>query len=158
MKKKITKSCLILIFIITTSCGYKVLDNQSSENYNIKEIKTSGDKRVNFKVKNSLLINSSENNLHSLMMELYTEKKKEIKEKNIKNQITKYEVSLSSYIKIIFLENNQDKEFTVTSSGNFQVADKYSTTLKNEKRLIDDLTNDISDKIKKQINLILNDL
>ena len=92
------------------------------------------------------------------MMELYTEKKKEIKEKNIKNQITKYEVSLSSYIKIIFLENNQDKEFTVTSSGNFQVADKYSTTLKNEKRLIDDLTNDISDKIKKQINLILNDL
>tara|TARA_X000001036_G_scaffold80791_2_gene72624 strand:- start:280 stop:756 length:477 start_codon:yes stop_codon:yes gene_type:complete len=158
MKKKITKSCLILIFIITTSCGYKVLDNQGSENYNIKEIKTSGDKRVNFKVKNSLLINSSENNLHSLMMELYTEKKKEIKEKNIKNQITKYEVSLSSYIKIIFLENNQDKEFTVTSSGNFQVADKYSTTLKNEKRLIDDLTNDISDKIKKQINLILNDL
>ena len=158
MKKKITKSCLILIFIITTSCGYKVLDNQSSENYNIKEIKTSGDKRVNFKVKNSLLINSSENNLHSLMMELYTEKKKEIKEKNIKNQITKYEVSLSSYIKIIFLESNQDKEFTVTSSGNFQVADKYSTTLKNEKRLIDDLTNDISDKIKKQINLILNDL
>ena len=158
MKKKITKSCLILIFIITTSCGYKVLDNQGSENYNIKEIKTSGDKRVNFKVKNSLLINSSENNLHSLMMELYTEKKKEIKEKNIKNQITKYEISLSSYIKIIFLENNQDKEFTVTSSGNFQVADKYSTTLKNEKRLIDDLTNDISDKIKKQINLILNDL
>ena len=158
MKKKITKSCLILIFIITTSCGYKVLDNQGSENYNIKEIKTSGDKRVNFKVKNSLLINSSENNLHSLMMELYTEKKKEIKEKNIKNQITKYEISLSSYIKIIFLESNQDKEFTVTSSGNFQVADKYSTTLKNEKRLIDDLTNDISDKIKKRINLILNDL
>ena len=158
MKKKITKSCLILIFIITTSCGYKVLDNQGSENYNIKEIKTSGDKRVNFKVKNSLLINSSENNLHSLMMELYTEKKKEIKEKNIKNQITKYEVSLSSYIKIIFLESNQDKEFTVTSSGNFQVADKYSTTLKNEKRLIDDLTNNISDKIKKQINLILNDI
>ena len=158
MKKKITKSCLILIFIITTSCGYKVLDNQGSENYNIKEIKTSGDKRVNFKVKNSLLINSSENNLHSLMMELYTEKKKEIEEKNIKNQITKYEISLSSYIKIIFLESNQDKEFTVTSSGNFQVADKYSTTLKNEKRLIDDLTNDISDKIKKQINLILNDL
>ena len=158
MKKKITRSCLILIFIITTSCGYKVLDNQGSENYNIKEIKTSGDKRVNFKVKNSLLINSSENNLHSLMMELYTEKKKEIKEKNIKNQITKYEISLSSYIKIIFLESNQDKEFTVTSSGNFQVADKYSTTLKNEKRLIDDLTNDISDKIKKQINLILNDL
>ena len=50
------------------------------------------------------------------------------------------------------------KEFNIISTGNYQVADKYSTTLKNEKRLIDDLTNDISDKIKKQINLLLNDL
>jgi len=36
-------------------------------------------------------------------------------------------------------------------------ADKYSTTIKNEKRLIEDLTSDISNKIKKKINLITND-
>ena len=158
MKEIIDKFCLIFIFIIFTSCGYKVLDNQGSEDFNIKAIKTSGDSRINFKIKNSLIINSSENKVQSIIMELYTEKNKEVKEKNIKNQITKYQISLSSYIKLNFSENNKKEEFNIVSTGNYQVSDKYSTTLKNEKRLIDDLTNDISDKIKKQINLIINDL
>ena len=158
MKEIIAKFCLILIFIISSSCGYKVLDNQGSENFSITEIKTSGDNRINFKIKNSLIFNYSESKAQSIIMELYTEKKKEVKEKNIKNQITKYQITLSSYVKLNFLENNKKVEFDIISTGNYQVSDKYSSTLKNEKRLIDDLTNDISDKIKKQINLILNDL
>ena len=158
MKETITKFCLILIFVITSSCGYKVLDNQKSEDLNIKEVKTTGDNLINFKIKNSLIINSSESKTESILMELYTEKKKEVKEKNIKNQITKYKITLSSYIKLNFLKNNKTEEFNIISTGDYQVSDKYSSTLKNEKRLIDDLTNDISDKIKKQINLILNDL
>ena len=158
MKEIIAKFCLILIFIISSSCGYKVLDNQGSENFSITEIKTSGDNRINFKIKNSMIINSSESGEQSIVMELYTEKKKKVKEKNIKNQITKYQITLSSYVKLKFSKNNKKKEFNIISTGNYQVSDKYSSTLKNEKRLIDDLTNDISDKIKKQINLILNDL
>ena len=158
MKEIIAKFCLILIFIISSSCGYKVLDNQGSENFSITEIKTSGDNRINFKIKNSLIINSSESKTQSIIMELYTEKNKEVKEKNIKNQITKYQITLSSYVKLKFSKNNKKKEFNIISTGNYQVSDKYSSTLKNEKRLIDDLTNDISDKIKKRINLILNDL
>ena len=158
MKEIIAKFCLILIFIISSSCGYKVLDNQGSENFSITEIKTSGDNRINFKIKNSMIINSSESGEQSIVMELYTEKKKEVKEKNIKNQITKYQITLSSYVKLKFSKNNKKKEFNIISTGNYQVSDKYSSTLKNEKRLIDDLTNDISDKIKKRINLILNDL
>ena len=158
MKEIIAKFCLILIFIISSSCGYKVLDNQGSENFSITEIKTSGDNRINFKIKNSMIINSSESGEQSIVMELYTEKKKEVKEKNIKNQITKYQITLSSYVKLNFSQNNKKVEFNIVSTGNYQVSEKYSSTLKNEKRLIDDLTNDISDKIKKQINLILNDL
>ena len=157
MKEIIAKFCLILIFIISSSCGYKVLDNQGSEDFSIKEIKTSGDNRINFKIKNSLIINSSESKAQSIIMELYTEKNKEVKEKNIKNQITKYQITLNSYVKLNISENNKKEEFNIISTGNYQVSDKYSTTLKNEKRLIDDLTNDVSDKIKKQINLILND-
>ena len=158
MKEIIAKFCLILIFIISSSCGYKVLDNQGSENFSIREMKTSGDNRINFKIKNSMIINSSESKAQSIIMELYTEKKKEVKEKNIKNQITKYQITLSSYVKLKFSKNNKKEEFNIISTGNYQVSDKYSSTLKNEKRLIDDLTNDISDKIKKQINLIINDL
>ena len=158
MKEIIAKFCLILIFIISSSCGYKVLDNQGSENFSITEMKTSGDNRINFKIKNSMIINSSESKAQSIIMELYTEKKKEVKEKNIKNQITKYQITLSSYVKLNFSKDNKKEEFNIISTGNYQVSDKYSSTLKNEKRLIDDLTNDISDKIKKRIDLILNDI
>ena len=158
MTKIITKSCLILLFFITCNCGYKVLDNLESDNFNIKEIKTSGDKRVNFKIKSSLIINSSKDKKNNLILELYTEKKKEIKEKNIKNEITKYQISLSSTVKLDFLENNKKQEFNIISTGDYSVGEKYSTTLKNEKRLIEDLTNDLSNKIKNKINLVLNDL
>ena len=158
MTKIITKSCLILLFFITCNCGYKVLDNLESDNFNIKEIKTSGDKRVNFKIKSSLIINSSKDKKNNLILELYTEKKKEIKEKNIKNEITKYQISLSSAVKLDFLENNKKQEFNIISTGDYSVGQKYSTTLKNEKRLIEDLVNDLSNKIKNKINLVLNDL
>ena len=158
MTKIITRSCLILLFFITFNCGYKVLDNLESNNFNIKEIKTSGDKKVNFKIKSSLIINSSEDKTNNLILELYTEKKKEIKEKNIKNEITKYQISLSSTVKLDFLENNKKQAFNIISTGDYSVDEKYSTTLKNEKRLIEDLANDLSNKIKNKINLVLNDL
>jgi len=157
MTQIINKSFLIVLFLIISNCGYKVLDNLETSNFNIKEINTSGDKRINFKIKNSLIINSSENRTNNLILELNTKKIKNIKEKNIKNEITKYEVSLTSNIKLNFLEKNQKHEFSITSSGDYLAADKYSTTIKNEKRLIDNLTNDVSNKIKNRINLITND-
>ena len=118
MKETIVKFCLILIFIITSSCGYKVLDNQKAEDFTIKEVKTTGDNRINFKIKNSLIINSSESKKQSIIMELYTEKKKEVKEKNIKNQITKYQITLNSYVKLNFSQNNKKVEFNIVSTGN----------------------------------------
>lgn len=148
---------LISIFLLS-SCGYKVLDNSKLKNYNIKEIRTYGDKRVNFSIKNSLALGKFDNAENNLIIEINTKKNKVIKEKNIKNEIAKYEISLSSKIKIDFLEKNKQEEFSVKSTGNYAVSDRYSTTLKNEKRLLENLTNDISNKIQGEINLIINDL
>jgi len=153
----ITRSLLIIFLFITSNCGYKVLDNSEKNIFNIKEIITSGNKRINFKIKNSLIINSSKNRKNSLILELDTKKIKQVKEKNIKNEVTKYEISLKSNIKLSFLDNNKKKEFDIVSIGDYSVADKYSTTLNNEKRIIEDLTNDLAKKITNKINLILND-
>ena len=122
------------------------------------KIETSGNKRINFKIKNNLIVNSSKDKINILNLELNTKKTKTIKEKNIKNEITKYEIALNSNIKLNFLENNEKQEFVVTSIGNYSVSDKYSKTLRNEKRLIDDLTSNLSSQILNKIKLILNDL
>ena len=157
MTQIINRSFLIVLFFVISNCGYKVLNNLETNNFNIKEISTSGDKRINFKIKNNLIIDSSKNKTNNLILKLDTKKIKKIKEKNIKNEITKYEISLISNIKLNFLEKNQEHKFSITSSGDYLAADKYSATLKNEKRLIENLTNDLSDKINKRINLITND-
>ena len=157
MKKNLNKIFLILFLFITSNCGYKVLNNSEINNFNMVQIKSSGDQRINFKIKNILTVNSSKNKENSLVMELSTKKEKKVKEKNIKNEITKYEILLSSRVKLNFLENNIEKEFTVTSTGDYIVGNKYSTTLSNEKRLISNLTEDLSKKIINNINLVLND-
>ena len=157
MTKNINKFLLIFLFIIISSCGYKILDNAETNNFNIKEINSFGDKRINFKIKNSLIVDSMEDRTNNLILELDTKKIKKIKEKNIKNEITKYEISLISNIKLNFLEKNQKHSFSIISTGDYLASDRYSTTLKNEKRLVEDLTNDLSSKIKNRINLVTND-
>ena len=46
----------------------------------------------------------------------------------------------------------------VTSYGDYQVSESYSSDLQSERRLNEDLANDLSSKIRNQILLILNDL
>ena len=158
MKRILIVFYLIITFLMLSNCGYKVLDDTKTNRFSIKEISTSGDKRINFKIKNSLIIDTTNNIANSLIIELDTKKTKNVKEKNIKNEIIKYEVSVISNFKINLLERRKEYTFSVSSNGDYLAADKYSTTLRNEKRLMESLTNDLIDKIKKQINLITNDL
>ena len=48
MKKNLNKIFLILFLFITSNCGYKVLNNSELNNFNMVQIKSSGDQRINF--------------------------------------------------------------------------------------------------------------
>ena len=50
------------------------------------------------------------------------------------------------------------RRINLSNSGNYLVADSYSTTLNNEKKLVDDLIENISEKIQKKISSQLNDI
>ena len=155
--KNLTKILLFFLLTLSYGCGYKVLDSYETKNFNLKEIITTGDKRVNFKIRNSLMLDTEGNKENNVIISLHTEKVKKIKEKNIKNEISKYEITLNTKLKIKIIEKDFQREIDLTSVGDYSVSDQYSSTLKNEKRLLEDLTNDISDKVQKRINLILND-
>ena len=158
MKQIIKKSFLFLFLFITVNCGYKVINETEKNNFSIQEITTSGDKRLNFKIKNNLLNYSEKNNQNSLLVDIITKKNKSIKEKNIKNEITKYEISLNAIVKFRLNNSDIDYEINISNSGNYLVSDSYSTTLNNEKKLIDDLIVGLSEKILKKISLKLNDI
>ncbi len=154
-----TKKIFIIILLLTTSnCGYKTINNSELESFNFSNIILTGDKRVNFKIRNNLLSYTSKDSANEIFIKVETKKLKEIKEKNIKNQITKYELSLTANTEITLTNENITEKFRLETNGDYIVNNKYSTTLKNEKKLLETLTNDLSDKIIKRITLFLNDI
>ena len=158
MKQIIKKSFLFLFLFATISCGFKVIKESENNNFAIQEIKTSGDKRINFKIKNNLLNSAKKNSENLVFIDLNTKKNKNIKEKNIKNEITKYEISLNVDVKFSLINSDTSYKINLSNSGSYLVADSYSTTLNNEKKLVDDLIENISEKIQKKISLQLNDI
>ena len=141
----------IILLIIFSSCGYQVVDKKKLQTFNILEINTTGEKRINFKLKNKLLSYKKENSKELIILDINSKKNKSIKDKNIKNQITKYQINLD--VEVSYRKSNETKmnNFVLKQNGTYDVSSQHSQTLNNEKKLIDLLTNDISEKIIDQL-------
>lgn len=158
MNQTILKTFLVFYLLLTSNCGFKVLDKSKQNNFSIKEIKTTGDKRINFKIKNLLLNETLKKSEKHILINLVTNKTKNIKEKSIKNEITKYAIRLDSNV-VFNIEKEEIKHKIIISvEGDYQVDDSYSTTLNNEKKLVENLVADISEKILDKIVKKINDL
>ena len=159
MKKKnfIIYFLLIILSLTITNCGFKVID-KSNLNYDIAEITTTGEKRINFKIKNKLLFNSSKNNKRLLNINIHSKKIKNVKEKNIKNEITKYELEIIAIVTFSKLNSSKKNKFNIQVSGDYDVANQFSQTLTNEKKLIETLTEKIAEKINDNLIFRLNDI
>ena len=148
----------ISLILFVTSCGFKVVNKSDQANFNIVNISSTGEKRINYKIKNELLFYSNADQINSINLELETTKNKIIKEKNINNKITKYEVVINVSVTIIETSSLNINKFKVSKSGDYSVATQHSQTLNNEKKLldllIDEISNDIFDKISAKFNAI----
>ena len=148
----------ILILLIITCCGFKVVNYSTLKNYNITNVETKGESKINFIVKNLLLRNSKNENVNNISMSIDTDLDKNIKEKNIRNEITKYQLTINSEVKLLNPTNNNEISFIIKKSGTFTVADQNSTTRNNEKQLISMLSNELAKEIIKETNILLNDI
>ena len=150
--KKLT---LLLLILFISGCGFKVV-NMSENNFYIDNLEAKGNSKINFIIRNNLL-KSSKNSANKISLELETKKTRNVKEKNIKNEITKYEIMIIANATIEKKIDNIKYSFTVSSIGDYNAASQNSTTRNNEKRLIKILSNNLSKKIIREINLNLND-
>ena len=142
---------IAISLILMTGCGFKIIDKRELLNFNIKEISTSGDKRINFELKNKLSAYNDTNSSKVIKIELDTKKTKSIKEKNISNEITKYQINVIVNVKLIKTDNTNNLEFTVERTGDYVIADKFSQTLNNEKKLTSNIIGKISEDIISEI-------
>lgn len=148
----------VLIFIlITTGCGFKVINQANLINFSIEEIRFTGDSRINYNLKNkinSLFYNVNEK---KIILIIDTKKNKTIKEKNIKNEITKYKITINASIKIDNADFNM-KPFTISENGDYNVSAQHSKNINSEKKLTRQLSNNLGDKIVDQLLFRLNDI
>jgi len=153
------KSNFFLIFvtyIMLVGCGFEVVSQNYFSKYRVQEIVASGDKRINYLLRNNLKI-ENKNALESLKLEIVSEKSKAIKEKNIQNEVTKYEIIIKTVINFNLIGENKNGQFTISKKGDYLVSSRYSETLSNEKKLIKNLTNEISEQIIKNLVIKLNE-
>ena len=143
---------LILCFFLISSCGFKISTLET--NYKIAEIETVGDQRVNYVLKNELLRSSSNNYKNLIKIKLVSAKNKSIKEKNIKNEVTKYTLNLKIDVYYNDLNKGLKDNFSIIKNGDYNVSTRYSETINNEKNLIKLLVDDISEKIIEELSLI----
>ena len=142
---------IAISLILLTGCGFKIIDKRELLNFNIKEISTIGDRRINFELKNKLSDYNNTDSSKVIKIELDTKKTKSIKEKNISNEITKYQIKVIVNVKLIKTDNTNNLEFTIEREGDYVVADKFSQTLNNEKKLIRNISEEIYEDIIGEI-------
>ena len=147
---------IISLILFTMSCGFKVLDKSSLFNLRISEIQTQGDKKTNFLITNNLqkTLNIEKDGDNYLV--LNTTKRKEIKEKNSSNQITKYQITISSTLSLNSLKTNEKKTFSTEVNGSYDVSNNHSTTITNQNNLEKNLAKKTSDLLTKQLIFIFN--
>ena len=150
-------SILITILLLINGCGFKIINKNNAITFYISDVNTAGEKRINYKLRNKLL---SFNKIgeNPIILDLVTSKTKIIKEKNIKNEITKYSVIINTVITIRDSANNEIEKFKFEKNGEYNVSKQHSQTLSNEKKLINLLTEELKKEIIDELIIRLDDL
>ena len=150
-------SIITLIFLLT-SCGFKVIDYSKLNNFKIESIQTNGENSINYRLKNKIKVISNEQSNNLVKLTFFSRKINNIKEKNIKNEITKYELEIITKVSYEVLNNNIQESFEINVTGDYPVGQKYSNTIKNQANTLETLTDEVAILIKRKLSQSLNDL
>ena len=91
-------------------------------------------------------------------MKIKSTQTKSIKEKNDKNQITKYQIVLVVETEVNIFKRSIKKNINTSIKGDYKVETNHESTLSNQNKLEIYLAKKASDYIINQLSLMLNDL
>lgn len=148
----------IIILIFLTSCGFKVVNVSEQNNFTIINLSSEGDKRINYIIKNRIQSGSREDSANRIVVDLITTKKKNVKEKNIKNEVTKYEILITANVKFGSEDNIKKYKFTKKSKNDYSVSTQFSQTRNNEKKMTELLSEKLAEEILREISKKINDI
>ena len=158
MKKTFLSIVLITSLFSLNHCGFKVVKYNEDKNYNVINFKDVGNNNINYTIQRNLVRTRNNQNLFDLNISIETTLNKNIKEKDISNEITKYELIVVSKVKILVINKNKEYEFTISDKGELKASSKINKLKYDENIILLRLANNISNQIDRKITSLLNDL
>ena len=142
---------LAIIFLVT-SCSYQKMNSIDQKKFFIQEFEIDGDTRESFIIQKKIQRFSNKDSANKIKILIKLTKNKTIKEKNIQNKVTKYNLSLLADVKIVELNTTNEIKRTFVANQTYDVDDNYSNTVNNSKaannRLIDKIVDEILDQLR----------
>ena len=117
-----------------------------------------GNNNINYTIQRNLVRTRNNQNLFDLNISIETTLNKNIKEKDISNEITKYELFVVSKVNILVVDKNKEYEFTISDKGELKASSKINKLKYDENIILLRLANNISNQIDRKITSLLNDL
>ena len=158
MKKFFLSILLINLFFLQNHCGFKVVKYEGDKNYNVVNFQDLGNNNINYTIQRNLVVKQNDQSPFNLNMEINTKLKKTIKEKNISNEITKYDLNVITNVKIQVIKINKEFEFTVNDRSELKASNKINKLKYDENIILKRMANNISNQINRKIVSLLNDL
>ena len=150
---KIFLKLLILINVLffLSSCGFKSLVKENPINLNIENFITQkGDKKLGKIIRSEVILYSSKEAKKNIDIILEIDKQKQIREKNLKNRVTKYNLTLNV---AVFIKGDFEDKFTFNKTSSTTVTASSLNNFLNEERVYANLSRRIADEIKNMLAL-----
>ena len=143
---------LLAIFFVT-ACSYQKMNSIDQKKIFIQEFEINGDTRETFVIQKKIKRFSNKDSANKVKIYINLTKGKTIKEKNIQNKVTKYNLSLSADVKIVELNTAREIKRTFVANQTYDVDDNYSNTVNNLKAASNTLIDRIIDEILDQLRI-----
>ena len=143
----------LLVSFFVTACTYQKMNSIDQKKFFIQEFEINGDTRETFVIQKKIKRFSNKDSANKVKIYINLTKGKTIKEKNIQNKVTKYNLSLSADVKIVELNTSREIKRTFVANQTYDVDDNYSNTVNNLKAASNTLIDRIIDEILDQLRI-----
>lgn len=154
---KNSKIIRALLIISTTfflnNCGYQKINKSLSPLINIEKFNLSGDSKINYNLKNEILLISKNDGINRVIISLDTKKNKTDKVKETSGKITRYNVSIDVSFSLKEIKNSKTHSRLFSKSGDFSVGSNHSDTIDAEKKIIKNLSELLAKDIIRYLNI-----
>tara|TARA_B100001063_G_C16670728_1_gene506180 strand:+ start:165 stop:650 length:486 start_codon:yes stop_codon:yes gene_type:complete len=159
ISKKISIFYIFALLIFLSACGFEPIRFNNINKISVIDITSAGDQNINFKLTNYLkqVLGFKKDNPIKIKIKLDTKQDKSIKEKNNKNEITKYTISVKSKVRVTFLNDIKEINFNIVKKNQYKVNDQFSITSSNERESVNQIIKSLSDEIFQTILIKIND-